>query len=179
MDHHPIHLHGHEFYETAVDGFRIPEAQQLRKVTVMMGVGQTRDIEFVADNPGDWPIHCHMTHHVMNQMGHDFPNMIGVDTQGFDQAARRLVPGYMTMGQNGMYDMGTEDGMQMPMPDNSIPMQKGPGPYGPIGLGGMATVVKIRDGLTSYDDPGWYRQPEGTAVRQATDNELKRDGVQL
>ena len=181
MDHHPIHFHGHEFFETAVDGYRIPEANQLRKVTVLMGVGQTRDIEFIADNPGDWPIHCHMTHHIMNQMGHEFPNMLGVDTRGFDSAARNLVPGYMTMGQDGMAEMGAPEsmgGMQMPVPHNSIPMEKGAGPYGPIGLGGMATVIKIREGLTSYEDPGWYTQPDGTAVRQATSAELRRDGVQ-
>ncbi len=177
MDHHPIHMHGFEFFETAVDGYCIPEAQQLRKVTVLMGVGQTRDIEFITDNPGDWPIHCHMTHHVMNQMGHEFPNMVGVETQGFDAAARKLVPGYMTMGQNGMGDMGYPGGMNMAVPDNSIPMQKGMGKYGPIFLGGMATLVKVRDELGSYADPGWYEQPAGTSVRKATSTELRRDGV--
>ena len=177
MDHHPIHMHGFEFFETAVDGYRIPELQQQRKVTFLMGVGQTRDFEFIADNPGDWPIHCHMTHHVMNQMGHDFPNMVGVDSSGFDSAARNLVPGYMTMGQKGMGDMGYEGGMQMAMPHNSIPMEKGVGKYGPIMLGGMATVVKVRENLSSYDDPGWYEQPDGTAARQASASELRRDGI--
>lgn len=185
MDHHPIHMHGHEFFETAVDGYAIPPEQQRRKVTALVGVGQTRDLEFIADNPGDWPIHCHMTHHVMTQMGHGFPNMVGVDTEGFDEKARQLLPGYMTMGKNGMSDMvkmqhGGHEGhgeMMMDLPPNSIPMQKGQGPHGPIFLGGMATVLKIRDGLTSYDDPGWYKQPKGTAVRKATAQELKRDGV--
>ena len=55
-------------------------------------VGSTRDIEFVADEPGDWAFHCHMTHHVMNQMGHDFPNMIGMDPRGLDEKIRPLCP---------------------------------------------------------------------------------------
>jgi len=194
MDHHPIHLHGHEFFEVARDGGRIPPEQQRRMVTALMGVGQTRDLEFIADNPGDWPMHCHMTHHVMSQMGHVFPNMVGVDAEGYDEKARRLLPGYMTMGTKGMSGMGAmQQGdhsghgdhgdhggmMKMKLPPNSIPMQKGKGPHGPIGLGGMATVIKIRDGLTSYEDPGWYKIPEGTAVRQASAEELKRDGVGL
>ena len=60
--------------------------------------GSTRTIEFVAEEPGDWALHCHMTHHVMNQMGHDIPNMIGVDQQGVDAKLGRVVAGYMTMG---------------------------------------------------------------------------------
>ena len=47
--------------------------------TVLVPVGSTRAVDFIADNPGDWPFHCHMTHHVMNQMGHGVPNMVGFD----------------------------------------------------------------------------------------------------
>jgi len=54
---------------------------------VLVPVGATRDIEFVADAPGDWALHCHMTHHLMNQMGHDMPNMIGVEPGTLDQRA--------------------------------------------------------------------------------------------
>ena len=68
MDHHPIHLHGHFFRVTATDGGPIPLAAQWAEGTVLVPVGSTRDIEFVADAPGDWAMHCHMTHHVMNQM---------------------------------------------------------------------------------------------------------------
>ena len=50
-----------------------------RSSTVLVGVGQTRNMEFISDAPGDWAFHCHMTHHVMNQMGHEFPNMVGVN----------------------------------------------------------------------------------------------------
>jgi hypothetical protein len=77
----------------------------LQAMYAELGVGQTRTIEFIADAPGDWAFHCHMTHHVMNQMGHEFPNMVGVKPGDLDERVRPLLPGYMTMGHTGM-DMG-------------------------------------------------------------------------
>jgi hypothetical protein len=73
----------------------------------------------------------------------------------------RLVPDYMVMGERGMADMGE---MEMPLPDNTLPMMSGAGPFGPIEMGGMFTVVKVREGLArnDYRDPGWYRHPRGT-----------------
>lgn len=68
MDHHPMHLHGHTFYTTGTEGGRIPEAGWWPGNTVLVGVAQARDVEFVANNPGDWMIHCHLPHHMMNQM---------------------------------------------------------------------------------------------------------------
>jgi hypothetical protein len=35
-------------------------------------------------------------------------------------------------------------------------------------MGGMFTVLKVREGITNYDDPGWYAQPEGTAARKVS-----------
>ncbi len=68
MDHHPIHLHGHTFYTTGTEGGRIPETAWIPGNTVLVGVAQSRDVEFVANNPGDWMLHCHLPHHMMNQM---------------------------------------------------------------------------------------------------------------
>jgi hypothetical protein len=68
MDHHPIHLHGHQFYVTGTEGGRIPESAQYPENTVLVGVAQARAIEFEAKYPGDWMIHCHLPHHMMNQM---------------------------------------------------------------------------------------------------------------
>ena len=68
MDHHPMHLHGHTFYITGTEGGRIPESAWYPGNTVLVGVAQARDIEFVANNPGDWMFHCHLPHHMMNQM---------------------------------------------------------------------------------------------------------------
>lgn len=182
MDHHPIHLHGVEFFETAIDGLSIPEDHQRKRVTVLVGVGETRDIEFVPEYEGDWAFHCHMTHHVMNQMGHAFPNMIGVETSGFDGQMRSLVPGYMTMGTTGMKDMTDT---KMAIPPNSIPMQKADGQFGAdISLAGMAGLLKVRTDITDEqlarnEDPGWYKHPEGSGARKATPEELRRDGVNL
>ena len=68
MDHHPIHLHGHTFQVTGTEGGRIPESARYPGNTVLVGVAQARDIEFVANNPGSWMLHCHLPHHMMNQM---------------------------------------------------------------------------------------------------------------
>jgi hypothetical protein len=68
MDHHPIHLHGFTFWETGHEGARQPEAIWPRGNTVLVGVAQARDIEFIADRVGDWMFHCHLPHHMMNQM---------------------------------------------------------------------------------------------------------------
>jgi manganese oxidase len=77
MDHHPIHLHGHTFHTTGTEGGRIPEAAWIPGNTVLVGVAQSRDVEFVANNPGDWMLHCHLPHHMMNQMS----SMVGPMTR--------------------------------------------------------------------------------------------------
>lgn len=173
QDHHPIHFHGLEFFETAVDGSMIPPEHQRRGNTTLVAVGQTRDIEFEANNPGDWIFHCHMSHHMMNQMGHNIPNMVGVKSRGLDAKMQALLPSYMTMGQTGMESM-----MHMGMPKNTIAMLAPKGPFGTyIDLGGMASVLKIRPDITDYSDPGWYKNPEGTEARLATAKELQKDGI--
>jgi hypothetical protein len=67
--------------------------------------------------------------------------------------------------------------MSMPVPKNSIPMMGSKGPHDVITMGGMFTILKVREGLTSYADPGWYEAPEGTRARAATAEELARDGI--
>ncbi len=178
MDHHPIHLHGYHFRVTATDGAPIPLSAQWPETSVLVSVGQTRDVELIADAPGDWAMHCHMTHHMMNQMGHRWPNMVGVDMAGLDEQIQSLLPSYMTMGTTGMGDMGT---MRMPVPDNSIPMKGGDGPFDPISMGGLFTIFKVRDELSEYSNEaaGWYRHPQGTVARIATRGELRRDGIKV
>jgi FtsP/CotA-like multicopper oxidase with cupredoxin domain len=68
MDHHPIHFHGHTWVTTGTEGGRIPSSQWQPGNTELVGVAQARDVEFVANNPGDWMIHCHLPHHMMNAM---------------------------------------------------------------------------------------------------------------
>jgi hypothetical protein len=89
--------------------------------------------------------------------------MIGVDHRGVAERIMRLVPDYMVMGERGMADMGA---MEMPLPDNTLPMMTGSGPFGALEMGGMFTTVKVRQGLArnDYKDPGWYAQPAGTVA---------------
>ena len=175
-DHHPFHIHGHAFRVTGTDAGRVPESAWVPAATVLVPVGSTRDIEFVADAPGDWPFHCHMTHHTMNQMGHGLPNMLGVKPGPLDGKVRKLLPDYMTMGERGMGNMGAMS-EAMGVPPNSIPMLGGTGPFGPIDMGGMFTIVKVRDGITSYEDPGWYRHPPGTVAERASAAAMRADGI--
>ncbi|MGD0679352.1 MAG: copper oxidase [Polyangiaceae bacterium] len=163
MDSHPIHLHGFRFGVTGTEGGPIPASARYREATVNVPVGTTRDIEFVADAAGDWVMHCHKSHHTMNAMSHDLPNMIGVDQGAVEEKVRAILPGYMAMGSTGMGDM-----MEMGRPKNTLPMMTGTGPFGPIEMGGMFTVLKVREGITSYEDPGWYHHPEGTTALKVT-----------
>jgi FtsP/CotA-like multicopper oxidase with cupredoxin domain len=174
MDHHPIHIHGVHFKVTATDGGYIPESAQWSETTVLVPTGSARVIEFVPDEPGDWAMHCHMTHHIMTQMGHGIPNMLGVNTNAVDARLGRVEPRAMTMGQTGMGGMGD---MNMPAPTNSVPMRGTPGPYGTIDMGGMFTIVKVREHVESADPKGWYAQPAGSQSSKATSDQLQRDGI--
>jgi hypothetical protein len=168
MWNHPIHVHGVQFEVTGGDGGRWPERQWRTEVTEIVGVGQTRDLEFVAV-PGDWAMHCHMSHHTMNAMGHDVPNAVGVDQSGVEARVRKLLPGYMAMGKDGMHGHQAHAQM-MPGPLNTLPMMMGRGPFGDIEMGGMFTVIKVRDDLAAgdYRDPGWYRHPPGELARRVS-----------
>ena len=68
MDHHPVHLHGHQFVVTGTEGGRAPESTWYPMNTVLVGVAQARVVEFEAKYPGAWMIHCHLPHHMMNSM---------------------------------------------------------------------------------------------------------------
>jgi manganese oxidase len=67
--------------------------------------------------------------------------------------------------------------MGMAVPSNSLPMVGAPGKHDYITMGGMFTVLKVRDGLSSYRDPGWYETPRGTLAGLADASELRRDGI--
>ena len=128
MQHHPMHVHGHTFYTTGTEGGRIPETAWWPGNTVLVGVAQARDIEFIADNPGDWMLHCHLPHHMMNSMANQagpmtrmagFPD--GKGLRGDDSHGHLMGPGeQMKMGDmkgmdirmEGMNTRNTE-GMQM------------------------------------------------------------------
>src|SRR5581483_10327926 len=164
---------GYQFQVTETDGGQIQESARQVETSVLTAVGQSRTFDFVADEPGDWAMHCHMTHPVMTQMGDMFPNMIGVKPGKLDEKVRAsLLPGYMPIGQDGMGDMAT---MGMKVPHNSTPMVGGQGPFDYITMGGLFTILKVREGITSYEDPGWYQNPPGTVASLATPEEMRRD----
>lgn len=167
MNSHPIHLHGYEFTVTALGAKRLKPAVQYDAVTVNVPVGDTRDIEFIADVPGDWAFHCHKSHHVMNGMEHNIPNMIGVNQTEITEKIKKLFPDYMSMGSTGMgemYDMHHH----MDGPANYLPFGS-PGQFGTIEMSGMFTVLKVREGITTYDNPGWYQNPPGTVAESIND----------
>ena len=121
MDHHPIHLHGQQFYVTGTEGGRIPEAGWYPGNTVLVGVAQARDIEFEAKYVGDWMLHCHLPHHMMNQM----VSMVGPMTHG---------AGGMQTGK------GMEEGMGMLKKGHALSEDASPG------LGrGMAMTASERE----------------------------------
>ena len=165
MDSHPIHIHGHRFWVVETDGGQLAPRAYWPETTVNVPPGSTRAVDFVADAPGDWAFHCHKTHHAMNAMSHDIPNMIGVDQQSVSDKIQRLVPGYVARGSTGMAEHALHAEHMKGVP-NTLPTMTGQGPFGPLEMGGMFTVIKVREGLTSYEDPGWYDHPEGTVARK-------------
>jgi hypothetical protein len=179
MTNHPIHLHGHVMRVTLTDGGWVPESAQWPETGVDIPVGIIRAVEFVAEAPGDWPFHCHKSHHTMNAMGHKVKNFIGLPQHDLSKAVAEAAPTAMAMGTTGMAEMGE---MAMPLPPNTLPMMTGTGPFGPIEMGGMFTTVKIREGLAKddYRDPGWYKHPPGSVayeVDAAAAGEAERQGA--
>lgn len=145
-------------------GGDIPESAQWPETTVVVFPGQTRDVEFTAI-AGDWAMHCHRRHHPMNAMGHDFPNLIGVSQEGVEEKVQKLVPGYMAMGETGMGEHA-EHAAHMEGPENTLPMMGGDGPFGNVGMGGMFTILKVRDDFKSVEEAkaSWYSNPPGTVA---------------
>jgi FtsP/CotA-like multicopper oxidase with cupredoxin domain len=167
MTNHPIHLHGHEFEVTGTDGGPTPKESRWPEVTTDVAVGQMRQVEFVANEEGDWAFHCHKSHHTMNAMGHGVPTLIGVDHTGLAGRIKKIIPDYMVMGERGMADMAE---MEMPLPDNTAPMMTGQGPYGSVEMGGMFSMLKVRRNQKPRDhaNPGWFTQPKGTQAYEWT-----------
>jgi len=163
MTNHPIHMHGAEFAVTCTDGGWVQESARWPEVSIDIPVGAMRAFDFVANEPGDWAIHCHKSHHTMNAMGHEVKTFIGVNKKDLAKSIRKLVPDYMPMGSAGMAEMGE---MEMPLPDNTLPMMTGFGQFGPMEMGGMFSVVKVREGIRrdDYADPGPYQNPAGTVA---------------
>ncbi len=167
MTNHPIHMHGYDFEVTCTDGGWVRPEARWPEVTIDIPVGAMRAYEFDAVHPGAWALHCHKSHHTMNAMGHDVPTFIGTDKTAVARKIKTVQPDYMPMGMKGMADMAE---MSMPLPDNTVPMMTGWGQFGSLEMGGMFTVMKVRDGLEAgnYEDPGDYEHPPGTVAFEWT-----------
>ncbi len=136
FDHHPIHLHGHTFWVTGTEGGRIPEAAWIPGNNVLVGVAQVREFEFIANNPGDWVMHCHMFHHMMNHM------VSGVGPGSRGQAGpedpRYKVPGYPQ--GTGMMAMLSEAEVKK---ITANPLTRGMRADWYMGVHGLFTVVRV------------------------------------
>jgi len=106
----------------------------------------------------------------MNAMGHNIPDTTGVDQTGVEAKVRAMLPGYLKMGRAGMAEHQEHTDGGHPGPPNTLAMMVGQGQFGNIEMGGMFTLVKVRDGLarSDYADPGPYRFPAGTVARRVS-----------
>jgi len=138
MDHHPMHLHGHQFYITGTEGGRVPESAWYPTNTALVGVAQAKDIEFDAVYPGDWMFHCHLPHHMMNQM----VSMVGP----------------MTHLGSGMHSgLGMEEGMGIIRDAHALSEDLGPSMGRAIGLPNRereTTHLVGREGTSQHQHPG-------------------------
>lgn len=97
MDGHPIHLHGMQFWLTGTEGGRQPVSNWIRRNTVWVAVAQAWDCEFEANNPGTWMLHCHLPHHMMNNMA----STVGPITRGYGLPTGISMPTSMGMPSSG------------------------------------------------------------------------------
>ncbi len=141
MDHHPIHLHGHQFYVTGTEGGRIPESAWFPGNTVIVGVAQARDVEFVAQYEGDWMLHCHLPHHMMNQM----VSMVG--------------PMAMSHGSGSQTGLGMEEGMGVVRQGHALSEDLGPGMGRGMGITSAETNVSNLVAQSTPAQGGMYACP--------------------
>jgi manganese oxidase len=133
MDHHPVHVHGHTFVVTGTEAGRQPQSTWGPGNTVLVGVAQARDVEFVANNPGDWMIHCHLPHHMMNRMS--------------------SVAGPITRGSNGLpAGLGMEEGMGIWRQGHAASEDKGPSLGRGMGVGSTRDETTRNGPLSSPQD---------------------------
>ncbi len=168
MTNHPIHMHGYDFEVTCTDGGWVRPEARWPEVSIDIPVGAMRAYEFDAKYRGR--LGCPLPQVAPHDERHG-ARRANVHRRRQDARSPRrsskVQPEYMPMGNRGMADMGE---MEMPLPDNTIPMMTGWGQFGPIEMGGMFSVVKVREGLsaTDYADPGWYEHPAGTVAWEWT-----------
>jgi hypothetical protein len=153
MDHHPIHLHGFTFWETGREGARLPEAIWQRGNTTLVGVAQARDIEFIADRIGDWMFHCHLPHHMMNQMASNVGPMTrlgkGMQAGASMQEAMGMLRDGNATAENKAPSLGRALGI-----GSTTDMARSNGPLTPAEAGkAMANMPGMNHGATGMNMP--------------------------
>ncbi|MDV6031469.1 Copper resistance protein A precursor [Stieleria neptunia] len=151
---HPMHLHGHTFWITGTEGGRIPDSAWIPSNNVVVGVAQSRDVEFIANNPGDWVLHCHMFHHMMNHMTSQVGPIIrqkendpGFQVPGYPQ----IMKGMSSMKMEGMDGMKMDGMKTMPEGDNEYAMK--------MTMEDMKKITSRRETHGMRD--GWYKGVKG------------------
>jgi len=142
MDHHPMHLHGQQFFVTGTEGGRIPSSLWFPENTVLVGVAQARVVEFEAKYPGDWMLHCHLPHHMMNQM----VSMVGP----IAHAGHELKTG-----------LGMEEGMGIVRQGHALSEELGPALGRGMGLEGRERQVS---NLVGQNGGQQHRHPEAATL---------------
>ena len=150
MDHHPMHIHGNQFYVTGTEGGRIPETAWFPGNTVLVGVAQARDVEFDAVYPGDWMLHCHLPHHMMNQM----VSMVGPMSHA---------------GRGAQTGKGMEEGMGIVTQGHALSEDLGPG----MGRGMGTTQERNVSNMVGPQE----QQHQGHGPGQAPDEAARRKRV--
>jgi hypothetical protein len=177
MDHHPMHIHGNTFVVTGTEGGRIPETQWFPGNTVIVGVAQARNVEFQADRVGDWMLHCHLPHHMMNAMvsmvgpmshaGHGVPTGLGMEegmgmVRGDHALSEHLGPslgratGLATAENRTSNFVGQPESAQSPMPG-------APAPAPPAGHGDHAAPPKPERRVPGFPQDMWVTMDEAVA----------------
>jgi manganese oxidase len=173
MDHHPMHLHGHQFTVTATEAGRIPESAQYPQNTVLVGVAQARVIEFEAKYPGDWMFHCHLPHHMMNHM----VSMVGPMAQmgrGMPSGMRMeegmgIVEGGHALSEEHGPSLGRGMGMEtrekqtsnLGGPREAMPRHRHP--HDMSGMGGMGATEEGAKTVPGFPQDMWMTMDEEVA----------------
>ena len=166
MDHHPVHVHGHTFVVTGSEGGRQPQSTWGPKNTVLVGVSEAYDIEFTANNPGDWMIHCHLPHHMMNQMA----SMVGPMTRGatgmpagldMKRGMGMAQQGSATSEENGPgLGRGLGVGATREQAVGNGPMQQMPGmPHGEHGAMAMPEIANDANRVPGFPQDAFMESP--------------------
>ncbi len=156
MDAHPIHLHGFQFWITGTEGGRQPESNWIRRNTVFVGVAQAFDLEFHATHLGEWMLHCHLPHHMMNHMaspvgpmtrhaGAGMADMAGM--AGMSGGGKAPPPGWVAPGANQVPGFPQDAYMENPnmAMDQAVakPETYGLPPDWSEAIQGMMTIVRV------------------------------------